>query len=120
MQRLSRLVLLAACVCALPTALQAATAEHDVVIRHGTLYDGSGGAGRRGEVAIDGDRIVYVGPHAPGHGKLEIDATGKAVAPGFINMLAHPEETLIADGRALSDMRRASRSRYSARTRWGR
>ncbi len=104
MQRLSRLVLLAACACALPTALQAATAEHDVVIRHGTLYDGSGGAGGPGEVAIDGDRIVYVGPHAPGHGKLEIDATGKAVAPGFINMLAHPEETLIADGRALSDI----------------
>ena len=102
MQRLSHLVLLSAC--ALPAAAPAATPAHDVVIRHGTIYDGSGAAGRPGEVAIDGDRIVYVGKHVAGHGKLEIDASGKAVAPGFINMLAHPEETLFADGRALSDV----------------
>ena len=81
-----------------------AAPPHDVVIRHGTLYDGSGGPGVAGEVAIDGDRIVYVGKHAPGRGKLEIDARGQAVAPGFINMLAHPEESLFADGRAVSDL----------------
>ena len=104
MKCLSRRLLLASCACALPALAPAATPMHDVVIRHGTIYDGSGGAGLAGEVAIDGDRIVYVGKQVAGRGKLEIDATGKAVAPGFINMLAHPEETLFADGRALSDI----------------
>jgi N-acyl-D-amino-acid deacylase len=76
-----------------------------MVIRHGLIYDGSGSAPYRGDVAIDGDRIAYVGPHAGTHGRTEIDAKGQAVAPGFINMLAHPEESLLADGRALSDLR---------------
>ncbi len=81
-----------------------AAAGHDVIIRNGVIYDGSGGPGVAGDVAIDGDRIVYVGPHAPGRGKFELDAHGKAIAPGFVNMLAHPEESLFADGRALSDI----------------
>ena len=51
------------------------------------------------------DQIVFVGSHAPGHGREEIDATNEAVAPGFINMLAHPEASLLVDGRALSDLR---------------
>ena len=78
---------------------------YDVVIRGGTIYDGSGGAPFTGDVAIHGDRIVYVGPHAPGRSAEEFPARGKAVAPGFINMLAHPEESLLIDGRALSDLR---------------
>jgi N-acyl-D-amino-acid deacylase len=78
---------------------------HDTVIRNGIIYDGSGKPPVHGDVAIDGDRISYVGPHAPGYGKVEFDAKGKAVAPGFINMLAHPEVSLLADGRALSDLR---------------
>jgi N-acyl-D-aspartate/D-glutamate deacylase len=78
---------------------------HDTIIRGGLIYDGSGGPAYRGDVVIDGDRITYVGKHAPGHGRVEVDARGKAVAPGFINMLAHPEESLLADGRALSDLR---------------
>jgi N-acyl-D-amino-acid deacylase len=78
---------------------------YDLVIRHGNLYDGSGDTPRVGDVAIKADRIAYVGSHAPGTGRTEVDATGRAVAPGFINMLAHPEESLIADGRALSDLR---------------
>jgi len=77
---------------------------YDTVIRQGTIYDGSGQAPIRGDVAILGDRIAYVGHQAPGRGRTEIDARGKAVAPGFINMLAHPEESLFADGRALSDL----------------
>jgi N-acyl-D-amino-acid deacylase len=80
-------------------------AQHDIIIRRGTIYDGSGRPPFVGDVAIDGERIVYVGPHAPGEGRTEIDAHGKAVAPGFINMLAHPEASLLADGRALSDLR---------------
>ncbi len=58
-----------------------------------------------GDVSIDADRISFVGKHAPGRGRTEVNARGSAVAPGFINMLAHPEESLLADGRALSDLR---------------
>jgi len=79
--------------------------RHDTIIRDGLIYDGSGGPPYRGDVVIDGDRITYVGKHARGHGRVEVDAGGRAVAPGFINMLAHPEESLLADGRALSDLR---------------
>ena len=77
---------------------------HDLVIHHGVVYDGSGQPGKPGEVAIDGDRISYVGPEHGLHGRKEIDAKGQAVAPGFVNMLAHPEESLFVDGRALSDL----------------
>jgi N-acyl-D-amino-acid deacylase len=68
------------------------------------IYDGSGEKRYPGDVAIDGDRITYVGPHSADAGRSEIDVKGLAVAPGFINMLAHPEESLFADGRALSDL----------------
>lgn len=78
---------------------------YDVLIRHGTIYDGSGARAYTGDIAIRGDRIVYVGPKAPGEGREVINAKGKAVAPGFINMLAHPEVSLLVDGRALSDLR---------------
>jgi N-acyl-D-amino-acid deacylase len=78
---------------------------YDVIIRGGTIYDGSGGAPFVGDVAISGDRIAYLGAHAPGRSAEEFSARGKAVAPGFINMLAHPEESLLVDGRALSDLR---------------
>ena len=84
--------------------VDAAGEPHELIIRNGLIYDGSGKAPYPGDVAIDGDRIAYVGPHAPGHGRTEIDVHGKAVAPGFINMLAHPEESLLVDGRAPSDL----------------
>jgi len=81
------------------------TGDYDVLISGGTIYDGSGGAPFVGDVAIRGDRIAYVGPHAPGRGRERVYARGKAVSPGFVNMLAHPEVSLLADGRALSDLR---------------
>jgi len=77
---------------------------YDLIIRGGTLYDGTGAAPVAGDVAVTGDRIVRIAPHIAGTARTEIDARGKAVAPGFINMLAHPEESLFADGRALSDL----------------
>ena len=80
-------------------------ARYDVLIFGGTIYDGSGGESFVGDVAIQGDRIAYVGRHAPNPARERIDARGKAVAPGFVNMLAHPEESLLIDGRALSDLR---------------
>ena len=58
-----------------------APAVYDILIRNGTIYDGSGGAPYVGEVAIQHDRIAYVGPHAPGTAMRVIDATGKAVSP---------------------------------------
>ena len=87
--------------CAAPTA----TARYDVLIAGGSIYDGSGGPAFVGDVALEGDRIAYVGPHAPHGARERVDARGKAVAPGFINMLAHPETSLLIDGRALSDLR---------------
>jgi N-acyl-D-amino-acid deacylase len=80
-------------------------AVHDTVIRHALVYDGSGKPPYIGDIAIDGDKLTYVGMHAPGKGRAEIDARGRAAAPGFINMLAHPEESLLIDTRALSDLR---------------
>jgi N-acyl-D-amino-acid deacylase len=79
--------------------------DYDVVIRGGTVYDGTAAAPFVGDVALRGDRIAYTGPHAPGRAAEEFSARGKAVAPGFVNMLAHPEESLLIDGRALSDLR---------------
>ncbi|HEX8169884.1 MAG TPA: D-aminoacylase [Thermoanaerobaculia bacterium] len=78
--------------------------QHDLVIRNGLLYDGSGAAPQRGDLAIDGDRITAVGS-VPGRGRSEVDAHGLAVAPGFINMLSWAPETLIADGRAMADVK---------------
>ena len=84
-------------------AAQAAEPAYDLVIRGGTIYDGSGGPGQVGDIAVKGDRIAALGK-VPGKGRTEIDAQGKAVAPGFINMLSHVEESLFVDGRALSDL----------------
>jgi N-acyl-D-amino-acid deacylase len=77
---------------------------HDVVLHGGSIYDGSGGKPYLGDVAIDGERIAYVGPKRDWVGRIDIDVHGQAVAPGFVNMLAHPEESLLVDGRALSDL----------------
>jgi len=78
-------------------------ASYSVLIRGGTIYDGSGGAPYVGDVAMRGDKIAYVGPHAPGRAARVVNASGKAVSPGFINMLSWATESLIADGRGMSD-----------------
>ncbi|MBS0579415.1 MAG: D-aminoacylase [Proteobacteria bacterium] len=78
---------------------------YDILITGGRIYDGSGNPSFVGDVGITGDRISYVGPKAPLPARERIDAHGKAVAPGFINMLAHPEESLLVDPRGLSDLR---------------
>ena len=91
---------------ALAAVLLAATAAqatsppaYDVLIRNAQIYDGSGGAPFKGEVAIAEDRIAYVGPKAPESARTVIDAGGKAVSPGFINMLSWATDSLIADPR---------------------
>ena len=98
--------LLFACAARPPAPAAAPEAPaYDVVIRGGTVYDGSGGAPFAGDVAIRGDEIAFVGPSAEGRGKKEISASGLAVAPGFINMLSWATESLIEDGNAQSDIR---------------
>jgi len=89
---------------ALGCATTRVPARYDVVIRNGLIYDGSGSAPRRGDVAITGDRIAAVGDIGSGRGSMEIDAHGHAVAPGFINMLSWANESLIIDGRSQSDI----------------
>ena len=78
--------------------------HHDLWLRNGLIVDGSGKPGYVGDVVIDQDRISYVGPHQDFTATTIVDAAGQVIAPGFINMLAHPEDSLFADGRALSDL----------------
>ena len=77
----------------------------DVIIKGGTVYDGSGAEGRVADVAIRGDRIAGVGNFENSQAKRVIDARGLAVAPGFINMLSWSTESLIVDGRSQSEIR---------------
>ena len=81
------------------------SADYDFLIRNGTVYDGSGSAGVTATVALQGDSIAAVGKLGDAHGRTEIDATGLAVAPGFINMLSWANESLLHDGRSQSDIR---------------
>jgi len=79
--------------------------KFDVVIKNGTVYDGTGSEGRKADVAIRGDRIAGVGDFRNAPAENVIDARGLAVAPGFINMLSWSTESLIADGRSQSEIR---------------
>ena len=74
--------------------------QYDLVIRHGTVYDGTGVGGVVQDVAVQGNRIAARGDLSRATGRQEMDATGLAVAPGFIDMLNHSETALIADGRS--------------------
>jgi len=90
---------------ALAAACSAGPPRYDVVLRGGTIYDGSGRPPFRGDVAIQGDSIVAVGDIGAARGTLELDVSGLAVAPGFINMLSWATESLLHDGRSQSDIR---------------
>jgi N-acyl-D-amino-acid deacylase len=76
--------------------------HYDLVLRNANLYDGSGGPPVAGDLAIRGDRIAAVGT-VSGRGTREVDVHGLAVAPGFINVMSQAQESLIADGRGISD-----------------
>jgi N-acyl-D-amino-acid deacylase len=78
---------------------------YDLVLQNGTIYDGSGTAPYQGDVAIQGDQIAALGKPGTLDGTTRIDASGLAVAPGFINMLSWSVETLIEDGRSQSELR---------------
>jgi N-acyl-D-amino-acid deacylase len=89
----------------LGVAVAAADAPYDVLIRGGLVYDGSGGAPRRADVAIRGDRIAAIGDLRGASARTTLDASGLAVAPGFVNMLSHSETSLILDPRSQGEIR---------------
>src|SRR6266513_2011967 len=81
------------------------TTNFDVIIRGGTVYDGTGAEPRQEDVAIRGDRIAGIGDFKTAKAKTVVEANGLAVAPGFINMLSWSTVSLIHDGRSQSEIR---------------
>ena len=79
--------------------------QFDLLIRNGRVFDGTGAPAVIASVAVKGDRVVAVGPLPDATARETIDATGLAVAPGFINMLSWADEPLLVDGRSQSDIR---------------
>ncbi len=86
-------------------AVPAQQTTFDVLIKNGTVYDGSGRAPHRADVLIRNDRIVGIGNFKNAKAKTVIDARGLAVAPGFINMLSWAVDDLVIDGRSLGDLK---------------
>ena len=60
----------------------------DIILRNGTIYDGSGSSSYAGDIAINADTIAAIGDLKSARGLIELDVDGLAVAPGFINMLS--------------------------------
>lgn len=80
-------------------------AEFDVIVRNGLVYDGSGSPGRQIDIAIKGDKIAIIGELDNKTAITDIDAKGQVVTPGFVNMLSWAVQSLVKDGRGLSDIR---------------
>ena len=102
--RVVRIAILLALLAAAGPGAQSPPVYH-TIIRNGTIYDGTGADAMAGDLAIDADSIVGLGDLGKRRGREEIDATGLVVAPGFINMLSHAEESLIEDPHSQSDIR---------------
>ena len=79
--------------------------EYDTIIRNGMIYDGNGGEPYKGDIGINADTIAFIGDLSKASAKNEVDTKGNAIAPGFINMMGHSEESLIQDGRGQSDIK---------------
>jgi len=91
---------------AMPAARQgqSASTDYDVIIRNGSIIDGSGNPWVSGDIAIRGDRIAAIGKLDDAHAKRVIDAKGLVVSPGFIDMLGQSEAALLIDNRSLSKL----------------
>ena len=76
----------------------------DVLISGGEVYDGLGGGPARTDIGIAGDRVVQIGPLGDQEASVVIDATGKAVCPGFINILSHSYLSILHDPRSLGEL----------------
>ncbi len=83
----------------------AAPERFDVIVRGGTVYDGTGAPGRKADVGLRGERIAAVGDLSRAEAGRVIDAKGLAVSPGFINVLSWATDSLIVDGRSMSDIK---------------
>ncbi|HTL34999.1 MAG TPA: hypothetical protein VL326_17840, partial [Kofleriaceae bacterium] len=94
------ILILAACSSAHPRGRE----TYDVVITNGTVYDGTGGPPRKLDVAIRSDRVAALVEPGSARATKTIDASGLAVAPGFINELSWATEVAFVDGRASSDV----------------
>ena len=107
MHRIASAALVAAAACLAHSAASYSplAQQFDVVIRGGTVYDGTGSPGRRVDVAIRGDRIAGVGDFRRAQASSIVDASGLAVAPGFVNMLSWSTESLLVDGRSQGEIR---------------
>ncbi len=82
-----------------------AAADFDIIVKNGTVYDGTGGEAQHIDLAIRHDRIAGLGDFKTAKAKIIVDASGLAVSPGFINMLSWSNESLIEDGRSQSEIR---------------
>jgi N-acyl-D-amino-acid deacylase len=91
--------------CLVLAGCAAGTPDFDVIIRGGTVHDGTGGDPVVADVALAGDTVAAVGDLSNARGRIEIDAAGLAVAPGFINVLSWANEALLHDGRSQSGIR---------------
>jgi N-acyl-D-amino-acid deacylase len=101
---MASLIAVALACCASGTVGAADAPRYDLLIRNGVVYDGSGRAPQRVDVAVRGDRIVAWLPAGQSAEAAQVlDAKGRAVSPGFINVLSWATESLIADGRGVSD-----------------
>ncbi|MCR6663624.1 MAG: D-aminoacylase [Luteimonas sp.] len=100
------LLMLALCACGVAAMDEPRQAHYDLLIRNGVVYDGSGAPPQRVDVAVRGDRIAALLPAGSDVVAARVlDAKGHAVAPGFINVLSWAVESLIVDGRGVSDTR---------------
>lgn len=79
--------------------------EYDVIIKNGTIYDGTGEAAQSTDIGIKSDTIAAIGDLSSASAENIIDADGMAVAPGFINMLSWANYSLLGDGRSMSDIK---------------
>ncbi|MFD2934000.1 N-acyl-D-amino-acid deacylase family protein [Spirosoma flavum] len=99
--------------------VKTAGTHFDILIRNGLIYDGSGQPPQPGDVGIRGDRVVAVGKLTNATATTIIDAKGKAVAPGFINVLSHTGLELLRDGHSMSDIKQGVTTEVFGEISWG-
>src|SRR3954469_977334 len=104
---LTATLILAALMATMPAQSRTASQlqSFDIIIKGGLVYDGTGGPPRRADVGIKGDRIATIGNLNRATAPVIVDAKGMAVAPGFINMLAHSESSWFVAPRSLSELK---------------
>ena len=76
----------------------------DIIIRNGKIVDGTGNPWFPGDIAVSGDRIAATGNLSSAEGRIEIDATGKTVCPGFVDCHSHSDRTILANYEATSSV----------------